>query len=253
VTVAAVANRQPKPIPILMLDVIQLPEPVSYQAGLRLQEERVAAILGGTGGDAVFLLEHEPVFTIGRLRDQSSLRAAGGLPYPVYETNRGGQATYHGPGQWVGYPILDLNPRGRDLHRHLRQLEEALIRASAGFGVVAGRREGFTGVWVENRKLASIGVGVRKWITMHGSAVFRHHPVRTRRGGHDLPGGRSRAGDPDGGGRRRPDGGVARAFRGSKTEDRRLRVVGAGRLQVFHPRSKIPDLRSPILPPALCG
>lgn len=170
-TVAAVANRQPKPIPILMLDVIQLPEPVSYQAGLRLQEERVAAILGGTGGDAVFLLEHEPVFTIGRLRDQSSLRAAGGLPYPVYETNRGGQATYHGPGQWVGYPILDLNPRGRDLHRHLRQLEEALIRASAGFGVVAGRREGFTGVWVENRKLASIGVGVRKWITMHGFAL----------------------------------------------------------------------------------
>ena len=100
-----------------------------------------------------------------------SLREAGRLPFPVYETNRGGQATYHGPGQWVGYPILDLNPRGRDLHRHLRLLEEALIRACGGFGVVAGRREGLTGVWVENRKLASIGVGVRKWISMHGFAI----------------------------------------------------------------------------------
>ena len=154
-----------------MPEVIQLPAPVSYQEGLRLQEERVAAILAGVADEAVFLLEHEPVFTIGRLRDQSSLRAAGGLPYPVFETNRGGQATYHGPGQWVGYPILDLNPRGRDLHRHLRLLEEVLIRVSAGFGVVAGRSDGFTGVWVENRKLASIGVGVRKWITMHGFAL----------------------------------------------------------------------------------
>ena len=154
-----------------MLDIIQLPEPISYEAGLRLQDECVAAILAGTRGDTVFLLEHEPVFTIGRLRDQSSLREPGSLPFPVHETNRGGQATYHGPGQWVGYPILDLNPRGRDLHQHLRLLEEALIRACAGFGVAAGRREGLTGVWVENRKLASIGVGVRKWVSMHGFAI----------------------------------------------------------------------------------
>jgi len=154
-----------------MLDIIQFPDPVSYEAGLRLQEECVAAILAGTGGDTILLLEHEPVFTIGRLRDQSSLRDPGRLPFPVHETNRGGQATYHGPGQWVGYPILDLNPQGRDLHRHLRLLEEALIRVCAGFGVAAGRREGLTGVWVENRKLASIGVGVRKWISMHGFAL----------------------------------------------------------------------------------
>jgi lipoyl(octanoyl) transferase len=93
------------------------------------------------------------------------------LPFPVYETNRGGQATYHGPGQLVGYPILDLNVRGRDLHRHLRKIEEALIRACSGFGVIAGRRDGLTGVWVENRKLASIGIGVRKWISMHGFAL----------------------------------------------------------------------------------
>jgi lipoyl(octanoyl) transferase len=131
----------------------------------------VAAILAGTGDDTILLLEHEPVYTIGRLRDQSSLRDPASLPFPVVETNRGGQATYHGPGQLVGYPILDLTPRGRDLHAHLRNLEEALIRACAAFGVTAGRREGLTGVWVENRKLASIGVGVRKWISMHGFAI----------------------------------------------------------------------------------
>jgi lipoyl(octanoyl) transferase len=154
-----------------MLEILHLPHPISYEAGLRLQEQHVDAILAGGGQDAVILLEHEPVYTIGRLRDQSSLRDSSSLPHPVFETNRGGQATYHGPGQLVGYPILDLTPHGRDLHRHLRVLEDALIRACARFGVAAGRREGMTGVWVENRKLASIGVGVRKWISMHGFAI----------------------------------------------------------------------------------
>jgi lipoyl(octanoyl) transferase len=154
-----------------MLQILHLPAPIDYEAGLRLQEKHVDAILAGTGGDTILLLEHEPVYTIGRLRDQSSLRDASALPHPVFETNRGGQATYHGPGQLVGYPILDLNPRGRDLHAHLRSLEDALIRACAAFGVTADRREGLTGVWVENRKLASIGVGVRKWISMHGFAI----------------------------------------------------------------------------------
>ena len=154
-----------------MLDIIHLPDPISYEAGLLLQEELVGGILAGKTGDTILLLEHEPVYTIGRLRDRSSLRDSATLPFPVFETNRGGQATYHGPGQLVGYPILDLNPRGRDLHAHLRSLEEALIRACAAFGVNAGRRDGLTGVWVENRKLASIGVGVRKWISMHGFAI----------------------------------------------------------------------------------
>ena len=154
-----------------MMEIRQFPAPVAYAAGLRLQEACVAAILTGTGGETILLLEHQPVYTIGRLRDQSSLRNPGALPFPVYETNRGGQATYHGPGQWVGYPILDLNARGRDLHQHLRALEQVLIRVCAGFGVSAGRRAGLTGVWVENRKLASIGVGVRKWISMHGFAI----------------------------------------------------------------------------------
>ena len=148
-----------------------IPGFLSYADGLALQEKTVAAILSGEETDTVFLLEHEPVYTIGRLRDQSSLRATASLSHPVFETNRGGQATYHGPGQLVGYPILDLNPRGRDLHLHLRLIEDALIEACADLGVTAGRRDGLTGVWVENRKLASIGVGVRKWISMHGFAI----------------------------------------------------------------------------------
>ena len=154
-----------------MLEIIHLPGNPTYEEGLRIQEERVNAILEGTAGDAVYLLEHQPVYTIGRQRDQSSMRDPSTLPYPVFETNRGGQATYHGPGQLTGYPILDLTPRGRDLHKHLRGLEEVLIRTCADFGVAAGRREGFTGVWVGNRKLASIGVGVRRWISMHGFAI----------------------------------------------------------------------------------
>ncbi|QTN34317.1 lipoyl(octanoyl) transferase LipB [Akkermansiaceae bacterium] len=154
-----------------MPEIRTIPEPVSYAHGLTLQEKAVEAILSGEGNDTIFLLEHEPVYTIGRLRDQSSLRAAASLPHPVFETNRGGQATYHGPGQLVGYPILDLNPRGRDLHLHLRLIEDALISACADLGVQAGRRVGMTGVWVEDRKLASIGVGVRKWVSMHGFAI----------------------------------------------------------------------------------
>ena len=154
-----------------MLEIIHLPGLIDYQAGLHLQENQVVSILDSTGHDTIFLLEHQPVYTIGRLRDQSSLRNPAALPYPLQETNRGGQATYHGPGQLVGYPVLDLTPRGKDLHQHLRKLEDALIRACHHFGVHAGRRAGLTGVWVENRKLASIGVGVRKWISMHGFAI----------------------------------------------------------------------------------
>ncbi|MBK1882178.1 lipoyl(octanoyl) transferase LipB [Luteolibacter pohnpeiensis] len=154
-----------------MLEILHLPGFIDYDDGLKLQESTVAAIHAKEKAETVYLLEHQPVYTIGRLRDQSSLRDATSLPYPVHETNRGGQATFHGPGQIVGYPHLDLSNRGRDLHDHLRLIEEALIQGCADFGVQAGRREGLTGVWVENRKLASIGVGVRKWISMHGFAI----------------------------------------------------------------------------------
>ena len=143
---------------------------ITYADGLRRQEEFMERCLLA-GEENVLLLEHEPVYTIGRRLDKSSLRDAARLPYPVFETNRGGQATYHGPGQLVGYPILDLRARSRDLHRYLRALESLLIDFVAEFGVSARQIEGKTGVWVGDRKIASIGVGVRKWITMHGFAL----------------------------------------------------------------------------------
>lgn len=129
-------------------------------------------VLGGESQNHLLTLEHLPVYTIGRTRDQSSLgQNTSLLPHPVVEINRGGQATYHGPGQLTGYPIIDLHLLGKDLHAYIRALETALIDTCADYGVEAGRREGLTGVWVEDRKLASIGVGVRKWVSMHGFAI----------------------------------------------------------------------------------
>jgi lipoyl(octanoyl) transferase len=145
---------------------------VTFSDALALQEEIVARkIADTTASDELLLLEHEPIYTIGRTPDQSSLRDPAGLPHPVVQTNRGGQATYHGPGQLVGYPILDLRTRGQDLHRYLRTLEEVLIALLADYGIEAGRSAGQTGVWSGRRKIASIGVGVRRWISMHGFAL----------------------------------------------------------------------------------
>jgi lipoyl(octanoyl) transferase len=134
--------------------------------------------------DQLLLLEHKPVYTIGRTPDQSSLSArrtaerlrdgdlgAGHLPHPLFIISRGGQATYHGPGQLIGYPILDLRRCGQDLHKYLRWLEQLLIDLLADFDIAAARRESLTGVWVGDRKIASIGIGVRHWITMHGFAL----------------------------------------------------------------------------------
>jgi len=142
---------------------------IEYQAALEIQNRHVEDLISGSGGEVLLLLEHEPVYTIGRTRDQSSLRD--NLPHPVVETNRGGLATFHGPGQLVGYPILDLNKRGRDLHGYLRFLEEFLIRLCSQYGVQASRRDGLTGVWAGEKKIASLGVGVRKWVAMHGFAL----------------------------------------------------------------------------------
>jgi lipoyl(octanoyl) transferase len=148
---------------------------LSFSDALALQEEIVAAKRNEpTATDHVLLLEHDPVYTIGRTPDQSSLLGAAHLPHPLFPINRGGQATYHGPGQLVGYPILDLHRCGQDLHRYLRWLEHLLIELLAVYKIQATRREGLTGVWVENRKIASIGVGVRHWITMHGFALNVH-------------------------------------------------------------------------------
>lgn len=144
---------------------------ISYEAGLELQTRIVSEYIAGTGTERVLLLEHEPVYTIGRTRDVSSLKEPSILPYPVFETNRGGQATWHGPGQLVAYPILDLQHRGKDLHQYMRFLEEVVILTCAEFGCEAGRSEGQTGVWIGPRKITSIGVGVRRWVTMHGLAL----------------------------------------------------------------------------------
>lgn len=121
--------------------------------------------------DELWLLEHDPVYTIGRTPDQSSLRGATHLPHPLVAINRGGQATYHGPGQLVGYLLIDLRRYGQDLHRYLRWMEGFVIELLTRYEIVATTRDGLTGVWVEDRKIASIGVGVRHWITMHGFAL----------------------------------------------------------------------------------
>jgi len=145
---------------------------VNFADALKLQEKIVAQKRSDPGAaDTVLLLEHDPVYTIGRTPDQSSLRGGSHLPHPFFRINRGGQATYHGPGQLMGYPIIDLRHCGQDLHKYLRWIESLLIEFLSGFGIEAQRREGLTGVWVQQRKIASIGVGVRHWITMHGFAL----------------------------------------------------------------------------------
>ena len=145
---------------------------VRFADALQLQETLVAEKRADGGlADQLLLLEHEPVYTIGRTPDQSSLRGESHLPHPLFPINRGGQATYHGPGQLIGYPIIDLRKYGQDLHRYLRWLEELLLETLAEVGIAAAARQGLTGVWVDDRKIASIGVGVRHWITMHGFAL----------------------------------------------------------------------------------
>jgi len=145
---------------------------MNFADALTLQEEIVAKKRADHSlGDELLLLEHEPVYTIGRTPDQSSLLGAVHLPHPLFAINRGGQATYHGPGQLIGYPIIDLRRAGQDLHRYLRWLEQLLTELLAEYEIFAKRREGLTGVWIDGRKIASIGVGVRHWITMHGFAL----------------------------------------------------------------------------------
>ena len=148
---------------------------VPYGDALELQTRLRDARLAGAIPDTVLLLEHSHVVTFGRAArpghapPDDVLRRAG---YEVYRVNRGGDVTYHGPGQLIGYPILDLEPRGQDVHAYLRALERVLIDTLADFGIPSRRRAGFTGVWLDAyRKIASIGVGVRRWVTLHGFAL----------------------------------------------------------------------------------
>lgn len=149
---------------------------ISYREGLSHQEALVADRRAGRVGDVLLLVEHPHVITLGVKRERGASHvlatpealAARGIE--VFETGRGGDVTYHGPGQVVGYPIVDLNPDRRDVHRYVRDLEEVMIRTGADFGVVAGRIGGLTGVWVETEKLGAIGVRISRWITSHGFA-----------------------------------------------------------------------------------
>jgi lipoate-protein ligase B len=148
---------------------------LEYDAGVSLQERLVEQVKAG-GDEALVLCEHPPVVTYGRGADRSHLRGdaafyrARGIE--LHETGRGGDVTYHGPGQLVGYPIVDLSPDRMDLHRYLRDLEEVLIRALDDLGVAgAGRSPGLTGVWVGGEKVAAIGVRVTRWVTSHGFAL----------------------------------------------------------------------------------
>ena len=158
----------PEPQRILSVAKLGL---VEYQAALALQNAMVSARQNDAISDTLLLLEHPHVFTLGRGADERFVLAQRPQNVPLYRVSRGGEVTYHGPGQLVGYPILKLDGRNRDVHRYLRKLEEALIRALANCDIEAGRREGLTGIWVGENKIGSIGVGIKRWTTCHGFAL----------------------------------------------------------------------------------
>jgi lipoyl(octanoyl) transferase len=146
---------------------------IPYVEAWDLQRSLGAAVSQGAIPDTILLLEHPPVVTLGRRTGAEEIHVPEGAGVEVVETDRGGKSTYHGPGQLIAYPILDLNRHGRDVKRYCRDLEEAVIRTLASFGVEGTRLPGLTGVWLESppRKIASIGVHISRWITTHGYAL----------------------------------------------------------------------------------
>jgi lipoate-protein ligase B len=148
---------------------------VDYESALKIQKETELAIKNGTQPDTLLLLEHPHTLTIGRRGDSSSVllnqEQLKSRNVTLFETNRGGKVTYHGLGQVVGYPIIDLSPDREDVHRYVRNLEEVLIRTMRDFGIEAFRIEGLTGVHTQRGKVAAIGVHIARWITTHGFAL----------------------------------------------------------------------------------
>ena len=154
---------------------------ISYGDGLALQAELVQARRAGTIPDTLLLLQHPHVLTVGVKKDGrrnilATREQLGSLGVEVFDTGRGGDVTYHGPGQIVGYPIIDLNPDRRDVHRYVRDLEEVMIRVCTAYGVEAGRLAGLTGTWVTHptrgpEKIGAIGVRISRWVTSHGLAL----------------------------------------------------------------------------------
>ena len=149
---------------------------VPYEDGLALQRALVEERRTGATGDVLVLLQHPPVITLGVKGDggRANILATGSrlaeLGIAVHESGRGGDVTYHGPGQVVGYPILDLKPDRCDVHRYVRDVEEVMIRTCADYGLAAGRIKGLTGAWVGAEKIGAIGVRISRWITSHGFA-----------------------------------------------------------------------------------
>ncbi|MDQ3824166.1 MAG: lipoyl(octanoyl) transferase LipB [Actinomycetota bacterium] len=146
---------------------------VPYREAWDLQRSLAGGVSQGAIPDTVVLLEHPPVVTLGRRTGDDELHVPAGAAVDMVETDRGGKSTYHGPGQLVCYPILDLKRHGRDVKKYVLDLEEALIRTLAAFGLAGQRIEGLTGVWLHPppRKIASIGVHVSRWVTTHGYAL----------------------------------------------------------------------------------
>ena len=148
-------------------------ESIPYLAAWDLQRTIAAEVSAGEAPDIVLLLEHPPVVTLGRRTEPGELHIPPGAEVEIVETDRGGKSTYHGPGQLVCYPIFDLTRHGQDVKRYCRDLEEALIRTMAPFGLEATRIDGLTGIWLTSppRKIASIGIHISKWVTTHGYAL----------------------------------------------------------------------------------
>jgi lipoyl(octanoyl) transferase len=157
-----------------MICQVELPGVVDYEESLRLQHERVIARKAGDIADTLLLLEHPPVYTLGRNANRENILFSPDrlrrLGAQVFETDRGGDITFHGPGQLVGYPIFDLTRHRRDLAWYMHSLEEVFIRVAGDFGIGAERIDGARGVWVGNDKLVAMGVHVSRWVTSHGFA-----------------------------------------------------------------------------------
>lgn len=157
------------------IETIRFPGPVPYREAHRLQIERRKAVEEGRQGNCLFLLEHPPVLTLGRDAEAEHILCSradlGGMGIEVCDVERGGDVTYHGPGQLVAYPILDLGQWKKSIGWYLRSLEEVLVRVLAGYGLKGERMDGYTGVWVDGAKIAAIGVAIHHWTTFHGAAL----------------------------------------------------------------------------------
>jgi lipoyl(octanoyl) transferase len=155
---------------------------VDYAEAHRLQKELQGQRVRGEVGDIVLLLEHPPVLTMGRSAKAQHVLAAPEIlaarGVQVHEVGRGGDVTYHGPGQLVAYPIIDLKPDRKDVRKYVASLEETMIRTCANFGLAAGRVEGLNGAWIGDRKVGAVGVRISRWVTMHGLALNVNSDLR---------------------------------------------------------------------------